>query len=449
MKKALIFGVGRNYEAYKKSIFSSYEIIGLADNSHSKQGTIVDNYTISDINDFSDDEMDVILVTPTDGKEMIEQLVNMGFETEKIIDVQNYYDSSLTSKIRISFMFYGGMGDFLIGKNWLYYLDKIYNFRDAHIDIFVDEKALYDAKNVFGDFEKLACLYGTELRYNAFHEDSGYDLSFKFCIFPYVEYFFGDKLVKSNKALLDYVLKLQKFGFDNYPYGFCHSPYYYKTIRKLFEIFNRKYHNFFDVFGDFEVGDKFLYELPIPEKAASYLEKCDLEPGKYITLNTGLNLGYINLGNTRAWAHHSWNELAQLLRNNFPEIKVVQIGLNMTKNDDIEADLNLNGKTDFEEMKVLLQNALVHVDYDGGLVHVRHILHGGCSVVLFGPSYKEWHSYSENISIQTDACDCCEWTDGRWLVECPKGQSYPKCMKSIRPYDVFLKIREYIECRNM
>jgi len=72
MKKALIFGVGRNYEAYKKSIFSSYEIIGLADNSHSKQGTIVDNYTISDINDFSDDEMDVILVTPTDGKEMIE-----------------------------------------------------------------------------------------------------------------------------------------------------------------------------------------------------------------------------------------------------------------------------------------------------------------------------------------------------------------------------------------
>ena len=448
MKRALIFGVGQNYEAYKKSIFSNYEIVGLADNSHSKQGTMVDNYAISDINNFSPDEVDVVLVTPTNGDEMIGQLIDIGFKRENIIDAQSYYDSALTSKIRVSFMFYGGMGDFLIGKNWLYYLDKTYDFRDAHIDIFVDKKDISDAKNVFGDFNKLAGLHGTELRYNACYEDSGYDLSFKFCIFPYVEYFFGDKLAKSNKPLLDYVLRLQKFGFDNYPYGFCHSPYYYKTIRELFEKFNRKYHNFFDVFDDFEVGDTFLYELPITEKASDYLEKCGIEPRKYITLNTGLNLGYINLGNTRAWAYDAWNELANLLRNNFPEIKVVQIGLKMTENDDIEADVHLNGKTNFEEMKMLLRNALVHVDYDGGLVHVRHILHGGCSVVLFGPSYRGWHSYSENISVQTDVCDCCEWTDGRWLVDCPKGLSYPKCMESIRPYDVFQKIKEYIKCRN-
>lgn len=39
-----------------------------------------------------------------------------------------------------------------------------------------------------------------------------------------------------------------------------------------------------------------------------------------------------------------------------------------------------------EKLKVILKHAKLHIDSEGGLVHLRHAIKGGPSVVLFGPT---------------------------------------------------------------
>lgn len=49
-------------------------------------------------------------------------------------------------------------------------------------------------------------------------------------------------------------------------------------------------------------------------------------------------------------------------------------------------DVNLIGKTDWDDLKILLKNALYHIDGECGMVHLRKALKTGPSVVLFGPT---------------------------------------------------------------
>ena len=159
----------------------------------------------------------------------------------------------------------------------------------------------------------------------------------------------------------------------------------------------------------------------------------------FITLNNGLNREYLRKNNTRAWSFEKWEELSRRIKETYNNVLTVQIGNRMRKEDDISADINLNGMTDLEQVAILLKNAVVHVDYDGGLVHLRH-LYGGKSIVLMGPSNVCNHRYPENEYIQTNICTPCEWQTADWLSVCPKGNDESICMSSITVDMVMEKI---------
>ena len=175
-----------------------------------------------------------------------------------------------------------------------------------------------------------------------------------------------------------------------------------------------------------------------------YIHSLGLTGKTYITLNTGLNNEYRNKSNTREWPFEKWKILAETIKSKYPEIIIVQVGLKLDEKDDIPADVHLNGKTNLEQISVVLKHALVHVDYDGGLVHVNHMV-GGQSVVLMGPSLAENHAYPENIYISSSACKSCEWATPDWLSVCHKGDTNPRCMDKIIVDMVMTEIEKIIK----
>lgn len=123
-----------------------------------------------------------------------------------------------------------------------------------------------------------------------------------------------------------------------------------------------------------------------------------------------------------------------MIKNKYKDILLVQIG---SKNDIIinNIDICLNGKTTFLESLVLIKFSLFLADCESGLVHYNHCLHGK-SLVLFGPTPIKYFSYSQNVNIKSSICNNCMWIDKDWLHNCIN-YSYPKCMASISPKEVF------------
>lgn len=183
--------------------------------------------------------------------------------------------------------------------------------------------------------------------------------------------------------------------------------------------------------------------MPLVPQYFSVLKRYHLIPKRYITINRGVDS---NLGENcpKLWPLEHYKNLVKLLRNKYPDLTIVQLGAN-DKYGLIDADLNLLGKTDIEETKILLKNSLIHIDVEGGLVHLNHILHGK-SCVIFGPTPIIPLQYPENINLKNNACPhFCDWVIQDWQKECLRGINPPPCMAQTKPEDVLSAISEYID----
>ena len=141
----------------------------------------------------------------------------------------------------------------------------------------------------------------------------------------------------------------------------------------------------------------------------------------------------------KAWSLKSCGDIIPKLKKRFPEYKLLLLGLHERQAPNPEGcDLNLIGKTSLEQVKVLLKHAACMVDNEGGMVHLRHALHGGPSVVMFGPTAPELFGYSENINLVSGACkQWCEWLFENWMYKCARTmESNHPCMEAITTDDV-------------
>jgi ADP-heptose:LPS heptosyltransferase len=87
--------------------------------------------------------------------------------------------------------------------------------------------------------------------------------------------------------------------------------------------------------------------------------------------------------------------------------------------------------------------AYYHIDGECGMVHLRHFLSAKPSIVLFGPTKKDFYGYPENINISSNMCIGCEWIHERWRTQCLKTGDNAMCLQTIQPSFVIEKIREY------
>ena len=174
--------------------------------------------------------------------------------------------------------------------------------------------------------------------------------------------------------------------------------------------------------------------------------KFNLQGVKFITVHDGWdeNTKTKTGSSTKSYPPQKWQELVSLLKHEFSDYTVVQLG-GLGNGSDIEGvDLNLRGKTTLKEAASLLAASSLHIDTDSGLVHIAVSLGTPCAV-LFGPTNVKYFSYNEvpnYIAVPSHLCGNCWWSADGWMKTCPRGLNAPECMNSIEPIDIIKSINE-------
>ena len=181
--------------------------------------------------------------------------------------------------------------------------------------------------------------------------------------------------------------------------------------------------------------------------AETITAKFNLKGVKFITVHDGWdeNTKTKTGSSTKSYPPQKWQELVNMLKHEFPDYTVVQLGGLGNGSDITGIDLNLRGKTTLKEAASLLATSSLHIDTDSGLVHIAASL-GTLCAVLFGPTNAEYCSYYSKfpnyITVTPSLCGNCWWSADGWMENCPRGLNAPECMNSIESIDIIKSINE-------
>ena len=341
-------------------------------------------------------------------------------------------------KLTIGFCLEGGVGDLLISALYIQELRKkitcplqidVYGHPSQKINESLFNKDTFD--NVYP-------------RQLAFGNEHLYDLFIKQLIYPVIWRFKPDRIAAFSPWLSDYCAHLEHFKTQN-EFILNNQPNSNALATTLELKKGRMRVQQPDIGGKLGIMPDSTYHLNT-QNDDIVLKKYGLKKGKYITLHRGIDGTSPHKEHTKLYPVPAYNQLAALIKKNFPRLPLVQLGISADRCVSFEhIDKNLIGQTDFAELQVILKHAALHIDGEGGMVHMRHFLSGRKSVVVFGPTSARFFGYPENINISAEACSGCEWLTPDWAIRCPKGNATPDCMASIAPSLIFDKIKSDLQ----
>ncbi|MEK6879814.1 MAG: glycosyltransferase family 9 protein [Nanoarchaeota archaeon] len=149
--------------------------------------------------------------------------------------------------------------------------------------------------------------------------------------------------------------------------------------------------------------------------------------------------------------YESWDEVILNLKNYYPELKIVQIGLE----DDIKlnVDLDLRGKTNYQQLAYILNKSCLHLGIDSMPVHVAASfniplvsIYGCSSPFNSGPYYKDL-SKAEFVLLQSERLTGCrtrpcyknkckESSEGNGPInEIDSRDIFDACIKLLKKYE--------------
>jgi len=339
----------------------------------------------------------------------------------------------------------GGFGDYLISANYIMYFRKFLkeNFiKPFNIQIDCYAGSIKSAEAVFIDSGLV-----DNIDKNKYHRTAKqYDLYFSIIEpFPNVIWVNKAKIEKFCPKLLtliDEYLKNEKIIEK----VIRQSPKSNTQAYIMSMIQGRNRVQMADVGNLLGIESVIKFSPVITVLEDETLEKFSLKNTKYITINRCVDERNDTWNSNKMWEMESYVELVSMLKIAYRDYKIIQIGHSIERSPLIDGtDFSLVGKTTLEEAKVIIKNSSLHIDGEGGLVHLRHALKGGTSIVLFGPTLPEFYGYPENINIKTDKCYYpCDWVINTWQADCLNPDKHI-CMKSITPKMVFEKIESALK----
>lgn len=349
-------------------------------------------------------------------------------------------------KLHIGFKCRGGLGDILIALNYIHAIRESITSPNISIDIYAHTnldmvKSLLPCESNFVDHVFL----DKDIADNG---NDKYDLFVYLNRFPDVRRRSMDKIYKFAPNLIEFVQACERYRIFNrrfYDSHICDG-----LANDVSEILGKKRIQQPDIYELFGITEKFGYELSlrIGKERTDYFEGLGLESKKYITIHRGTDTRQVK-NSVKLWPFEFYQTLINYIKSNFPQVLIVQLGVSQDRCPSFDCvDVNLVGKTTNEDMKFLLKNSYLHIDNEGGNVHLRHALNGGSSVVLFGPTSPAFYGYDENLNLRGKGCPIpCEWILNEWQGKCPKGKHYTKlpCMLSMTPEMVFREIEPILK----
>jgi hypothetical protein len=166
--------------------------------------------------------------------------------------------------------------------------------------------------------------------------------------------------------------------------------------------------------------------------------------GSWVTINNGFDASFVMTSKqaTKCYPTDRWQMVVAGLKNRCPDVKIVQVGSKTSVPID-GVDVNLINATSLSQAAALLRDAVVHVDIEGGLVHVAASL-GTRSVVLFGPTSLGYFGYPNNVNLFSGFCGNCWGVTERWMESCPRGYGSARCMEMLDPQRVLAAVADAI-----
>lgn len=167
--------------------------------------------------------------------------------------------------------------------------------------------------------------------------------------------------------------------------------------------------------------------------------------GRYVTIHHGAAIPEYLQGTyktqTKNWSINGWEQVVRVLKSH--GVTVYQIGVRGEEAIPL-ADQKFMGGLTFHQTAALIKNARLHLDTEGGMVHLARAFDTP-SLVIFGPTPVSFFGYKENFNISTQACEPCCWTNSDWMYKCPKGYENPICMSSIEPQTIISEIQKQLQ----
>jgi hypothetical protein len=226
-------------------------------------------------------------------------------------------------------------------------------------------------------------------------------------------------LVEVTKAIIRFRPKIQPF-IEHHPYldGFLAQKAIYA---------NRRRADFLHAMAEIPYTDDRLAIEAAPEEPRRH----DLAPGRYVTIHNGFDTEFFTNNRRATKCYPHFDAVVALLRPRWPDLQFVQIGTH-TSEPIPGTDLDLIGATSLKQAAGLIGGALLHLDNEGGLVHLARCF-GVPSCVVFGPTPSAYFGYDGNINIDPSFCGGCWWINETWMSQCPRGFAAAKCMTEQDP----------------
>ena len=362
-------------------------------------------------------------------------------DRKKYLKEENCASKDDTHDLKICFQVSGGFGDYLVFANYLEYFRRKYSKDTDQIDIYFP-MGVGSAKSIFNNS------YGVNLIDKEKHiKRKTYDLYIKLSRFPQICFYREIKIKLMRPELLQYIALCKAFEIEHRDF-FIFSPYRDGKTADYCIQRNQIRLQQPDIYGLLKITQHYQFPIEIKCDEQQFLKKWNLETDKYITIHHGCDVRYSY--STKLWKWENYDHLAGLIKESFSELKIVQCGVDPEQFPKMKnADINLVGKTTMEEVKALLKNSLLHIDNEGGLVHLRHALCAKKSIVLFGPTSDLFYGYAENENVRSNVCEePCEWENAKWNISCKKIKGVEcyetECMKKITIVELEKKVEKLL-----
>lgn len=450
--KIIIYGAGTVGQTYLyQVVMTKYcNLICIADRNPSQYQSL--SVDVLEVGEALKREFDYIIIANASSKwanEIIHMLINtynipisqIIYKNEYLepIHVVRYDENSLYEKYvnslafsqkrkyTISIHLEGGFGDYIVRKNNI--IDVSQWDENILIDIYVSKGKKSFTEHLFKDVSNINIISDEDALY--FISKKKYLAAFRFTAYLIVDN------IEDRKDLpfsLSRRLHTIQTKYDNYGLregGVSFAIHYARCKKDGFNCYTA-----YNRYGGFDVKEQ-KTSIPLIEKYKYDFNNLGIE--NYVTVNYGWDRNQKKIP-AKVWPFEYLRELTLMIKESYSQINVVQIG--MKDSPLLDGCIQIIDKN-IELVKYILLHSRLHIDCEGGMVHLATQLGTKCAVV-FGPTPVEYYGYEQNINIVPDSCSDCYWYVPD-CVSCYRGMDKPICMYESTPEKVFKAISDELE----
>lgn len=456
--KVIIYGAGRVGQIYWQELTATKycDVVAIADKDWKSYELLSEKVKVIRPEEISSCVYEYVIVAIKDNaicQSILNDLVScFGVKKEKIVSdsplpvpyitlpkssrKEGRYSSKFayeSKKMSIAVFVGNGLGDIIIAKKYILEILRLAP-TDCLLDLFGKAEFI---EAVCSDIQQLHNIFPWNFYENQCHK---YDLAIYATYLMSIDEFSKKRVDAMSSELSTLIQHLEKqlllYGLSDRIAQTSNSVHFARC-----RYFSKNAYTAYTDIGGLKINDTYV-PIPIVEAESSKFDNLELPHKKYITFHYGWGeISSENKKHAKVWLPEYFAKLAELIRSEYPDLCIVQVG------GDNEIHLQGIDKAlmgySLELVKYILKNALLHVDCEGGLVHLATQLGTRCAV-LFGPTPQWYFGYEENINISANVCPPCYYLEDNF-ASCIRRLDEPECMKALQPAMVMEKIREHIE----